>query len=104
MKVLCMCAGAVSRSVGLAYLLKVRGHDALAISFEYNSSETVHMLCKWADRIITVMPVYEKYIPAAYRKKLTIYNIGYDRWAHPMHPDLVSTLEKMIDADPLWEK
>jgi hypothetical protein len=99
-----MCAGAVSRSVALAYLLKYHhGHDALAISYEKNSPATIAMLCEWADRVITVMPKYAEHIPMAYKHKLTIYNVGLDRWVHPMHPELHALLEPMIKADPLWQ-
>ena len=47
MKVFCLCAGGVSRSVGLAFVLKYHyGHDAIAGSYEKNSPETIDMLCQ----------------------------------------------------------
>ena len=103
MKVFCLCAGGVSRSVGLAFVLKYHyGHDAIAGSYEKNSPETIDMLCQWADRVITVMPSYVKYIPEGYHYKTTVYNLGLDRWLNALHPDMHQKLKVMIAADPLW--
>ena len=100
MKVLCMCAGAVSRSVGLAYLLKYRyGHDALAVSHEKNTVETIDMLSNWADRIIVVQPHYAKHIPEKYHSKLGVYDVGLDRWVNALHPELHQVLETYIAKD-----
>ena len=104
MKVLCLCAGGVSRSVGLAYLLKYYyGHDALACSYEHNSPETIDMLCNWADRVLTVMPDYVQYIPEKYHVKTTVYNLGLDRWLNALHPGMHEKLIPMIEADPKWK-
>lgn len=81
MKVLCMCQGGNSRSVGMAYLLKYFFNlDALSCSWEKNSQETINMLCKWADKIIVMEEKFKIYIPIGFKYKVLICDVGEDIW------------------------
>jgi predicted protein tyrosine phosphatase len=80
-RILCVCRGGNVRSVHLAYLLKYRyGFDALAAGHEGNTKATLALLCKWADMIIIVQPYMQKEIQKQFHKKLSLYDIGEDRW------------------------
>ena len=99
MRVLTMCQGGNSRSVGCGYLLKYKYNmDAIACSWEKNTADTIKMLCEWADAIITMEASFYSYIPEEYRKKLFIVDVGPDRWANSLHPDLIATIEKILDT------
>ena len=95
-KVLCVCRGGNSRSVGLAYTLKYCfGHDALACGVEGNDSETVEMLCNWAEYIICMRPEFKEKIPSKFWHKTEVLDVGYDRYFNP-HPDLIEQCSKFI--------
>lgn len=93
MKVLCMCQGGNSRSVGCAFLLKYTyGIDALSCSWEKNSAETLDMLFGWADHIIVMEEHFQKYIPRDFKDKLIIVDVGPDIWCNGLHPGLLTIL------------
>lgn len=95
-KVLCVCSGGNSRSVGLAFLLKYSyGHDALACGVEGNDSETVEMLCEWAEYIICMFPEAKKKINSKFHQKVAICDVGYDRYFNPS-PDLIEQCNNFV--------
>jgi predicted protein tyrosine phosphatase len=105
MKVLTVCHGGNVRSVALAYVLKNRvDADALACGWAVNSAQTIAMLCEWADRIIVVQEHYREKIPMKYRDKLAVYDVGRDRWLNSLDPQLRSMFQRMVTADPFWDK
>ena len=96
-KVLTMCQGGNSRSVGCAYLLKYEyGFDALACGWEKNSSETITMLCKWADWIMVMEPQFKDYVPVQYHGKIAVVDVGPDRWFNSLHPELLDLCNKLL--------
>lgn len=106
-----MCQGGQVRSVGLKYRLTYHhGHEVLACGWESNSTETIEMLCKWADVIIIMQPQFEKYIPISHHtndkgeRKLFCYDVGEDRFGSAFHSDLQNILETMIQKHKLFLK
>ena len=73
----------------MAYVLKHLGHDALAVSHKWNSPETIQMLCKWADKIIPMTTDFREYVPEDFRSKILDADVGIDKWANPLHPELM---------------
>ena len=63
MRFLCVCALGNSRSVACAYLLKLAGHEALAVGAEATSPETLAYLAAWADKIIVIDRRFRDRIP-----------------------------------------
>lgn len=95
-KILCVCKGGVVRSTMVAYILKFKYHvDAVAIGIEHNSPATVAMLCEWADQILVVDEWLRAHIRLDYHGKLTVLNVGPDRWGVP-HPELKALCKKLL--------
>lgn len=109
MKMLTMCQGGNSRSVGCGYLLKYRyGIDTIACGWEKNSPETIKMLCEWANHIIVMEEAFKQYVPEKFHAKLSVMDVGPDKWCNSLHPDLLETLEPMLKQwlcpEPVEEK
>lgn len=97
MKILAVCVNGNVRSVTLARLLKRRGHDALACGVDRNSTETISMLCVWADKIFVTDWELRKDIPLNLRYKIDGgVDVGQDVWGRAMHPELVKIMEEKI--------
>lgn len=98
-----MCQGGNSRSVALGYVLKYElGIDALACSWEKNTPETRDMLCRWADRIIVMQSMFVDKVPLEFYEKVTVYDVGEDRWFNSLHPELLGICQGMVHVDPYW--
>lgn len=109
MKILTVCHAGAVRSVAMAYVLKHYGHDALAISAQWNSESTIEMLCNWADRILVMDTEYLKFVPFKFHNKTTDVKIGKDFWINSMHKDLLETCQKLVfklglENDGKWRK
>lgn len=103
LKLLCMCQGGNSRSVGCAFVLKYKyGHDALACGWERNDPETLAMLFAWADRIFVMQPHFAEHVPAKFRSKVTVYDVGPDIWCNGLHPELQGSCDLLIQNDGGW--
>ena len=97
-RVLCVCKGGNVRSVHLAFLLKYRyGCDALAAGHEGNTPATLRYLCEWADAIVIVQPHMQREIPKRFHGKLSLYDIGEDRWLS-LNVELLDLFDGMIKA------
>lgn len=94
LKVLTVCAGAVCRSVAMALFLKGEGHDAVALSADWNSRETFELLSTWAYVIVLMEPQYLSMIPVEFHSKVKVCDVGPDVWRNPMNEEL---LEKCYD-------
>jgi hypothetical protein len=98
MKILCICEAGAARSVAMAFSLKYNWrHDALAASAAKNSPATMRMLCKWAEKIILMVPQFADVIPKVYRSKVTVVDIGPDIWGRPLCADLQSIVSGHAD-------
>ncbi len=96
-KILCVCRGGVSRSNGMASLLKYgAGHDAIAAGFEGNEPETLDMLFQWAEIIIVMREWFKTKIPDRYHNKVRIIDVGEDVYFAP-NKDLYNKCADWLD-------
>ena len=103
MKVLTVCHGGNVRSVALAYVLtKMVDADAIACGWSTNTPQTIAMLCDWADRIIVVQEHYREKIPKKYRDKVSVYDVGRDRWLNSLDPQLRGIFQRKVREDSTW--
>jgi len=103
MKILCLCEGGNVRSVACSYLLKyMHGQDALAASIAKNSAATLIMLCEWADKIIVMERMMKVMIIGRFQEKVSVYDVGPDRWGNAFHPQLIEQIEMLIQQDTTW--
>lgn len=78
MKILCVCSQGNKRSVYTRYILN-HSHDVLALGVDVNTSETVTLLCEWAEIILIAEPFMRKKLPVKYHKKIdSKFTIGPD--------------------------
>lgn len=89
MNILVVCAGAVCRSVAMALVLKQDGHDAIAISADWNYPDTFDMMSQWADRIVLMEPKFKGHIHSLYHDKIRVCDVGPDIWLNPLKDDLL---------------
>lgn len=83
-KILCVCWGGCSRSVGLSNTLKYgHGHDTLAVGIEGNSPETLKMLCQWAEVIVVMSAHMIDDIPKEFESKVRLCEVGKDVYFNP---------------------
>lgn len=103
-KVLCVCRGGNSRSVGMAYTLKYCwGHDAIAVGVEGNEPDTLAMLCDWAEHIICMRPEFKEKIPFKHWHKTEVCDVGFDRYFQP-HPDLIEQCSRYVGSHRVLDK
>lgn len=99
-RVLCICEGGNVRSVGLAFRLKqCHGLDAIAASWRFNSPETLKLLYGWADRIVVMQPEMWEHVPAEFRSKAAICDVGPDNYGTAFHPVLQDRLERLLKGE-----
>lgn len=100
---LCVCRAGSVRSVCLASLLKQGSQDAVAVGWETNSPELLHLLAQWADYILLARPEFLEKCPESFRttlnSKVRLLDIGKDVWHDPNHPDLI---RKLIPVVTRW--
>jgi predicted protein tyrosine phosphatase len=95
MKFLCVCQGGRVRSGAMAWALKDVGQDSLAAGWEATSSETLKMLCEWADGIVLMQEEFIAKLEAKIGKgcfdprKLLIVDVGPDVFGTPTHDALL---------------
>ena len=87
-----MCEGGTNRSVGLARVLKERGHDAISVSWRWNSLDTIKLLCGWVDYVVVMEAYMKEKVPFA--KQLLVCEVGPDRYNNPMHSELLEQCTK----------
>ncbi|MBI2109785.1 hypothetical protein HYT58_01275 [Candidatus Woesearchaeota archaeon] len=97
MRILCVCRAGVVRSVALAKILKeLFNQDALSVSWQYNSKETLDILYNWADKIVVVVKDYKVKIPSKYWSKLSVTDIGEDNWHDATNPELIDKIYAVL--------
>jgi hypothetical protein len=105
MRVLCVCEGGNVRSVASAFILKtLHGVDALAVSWKYNGPQTLAYLSRfWAERILCLDMTAASHILPDYRPKITLLDVGPDRWGNPfdqrLQTILAQPLIRWVEAD-----
>jgi predicted protein tyrosine phosphatase len=102
MKVLCICQAGSCRSVALArYLKEWCKTDALVVSWEWNSQETIGMLCTWADRVVVMENAFQRHVPAGFREKTRTCEVGPDRFGSPFNKELWDLCKAFVDRGGL---
>jgi predicted protein tyrosine phosphatase len=95
MKYLCVCEGGRVRSGAMAWALKDVGQDSLAVGWLATSAETLELLCKWADAIVVMQPVFIDKLQAKMApgtldlRKILIVDVGLDVYGTPTHDALL---------------
>lgn len=96
-KSLCICQGGRVRSVALRFVLTdEHQHDALACGLEKQEPETMEMLYSWADRVWLLDARFVSCIPDRWKHKLTVLDVGPDRWGHENNGGLRDIVRKKI--------
>lgn len=116
MKILCVCNHGNVRSAGLARAIKdLNGacksteldylhnefiqHEAIAIGAHCSRIETISHLSEWADLVIDLSDNDEKVqlrLQEIAGKKYRRFDIGYDIWGNPFHPNLREIAQKIV--------
>jgi len=91
MKILVVCDEGNNRSVMVAHQIKYWGHDVIAAGVKRNSAETIEMLSKWADRIITTEAGQLE------GPKVQLWDIGPDEYPRPFNKELLSIVRGMME-------
>ena len=94
--------GGVNRSAALVYLLRHPpngGHDAVAIGYTNVGTELRDFLFRWADRIVVMEQYMCAFVPAEWRYKSMICEVGPDRFGNPRHAELLALCQKFIDEN-----
>lgn len=96
-KILTICEWGNSRSVGLAFMLKQKNYDALAVGICAAAPETFDMLCNWADNIIVTFAPITPFIPEKYKDKVLTWDVGFDRYFIPPVNELITQYDKYFN-------
>ena len=100
MKILCLGRHGNNRASTLAWLLKTKKHDAIAVGMRCMGRDTRKMMLDWADLIILLHEKCGAGVSKEYWKKLKIwlvditYSMKYDI-------DLTELFESYIERDNL---
>jgi predicted protein tyrosine phosphatase len=98
MKFLCVCAGGNVRSQALAYILHdLKSHEAIPVGHLRVSSETMKMMCEWADYIVIMQAYMLDHIDQAYHQKVKCIDVGEDRFGIYIHPELLEMVKQGAD-------
>lgn len=101
MKVLCLGRHGNSRSVALAYLLKRKGHDAIAVGMRCMRRDTRKMLLDWANLIVLLHEKCQEGVPDEYWSKLKIWEVGKDTYFKEFDEHLIELLNGYIESEKL---
>lgn len=101
MKILCIGRKGDNRSVALAWLLKQKGHDAIAVGMRRMGRDTRKMMLNWADLIIVIHAKCCEGVPKEYRHKMKKWTIPYSEAYPATNKDMLELLEALIKRDKL---
>lgn len=101
MKILCVGRKGNSRSVVLAYLLKLKGHDAIAVGMRCMGRDTRKMMLDWADLIVVLHEKCQEGIPEEYWGKTRIWEVGPDIYLKGFDENLTYMLETNMKRESL---
>uniref|UniRef100_A0A6H1ZT93 Uncharacterized protein n=1 Tax=viral metagenome TaxID=1070528 RepID=A0A6H1ZT93_9ZZZZ len=89
------------RSAALAYLLKLKGHDAIAVGMRCMGRDTRKMMLDWAEKIIVLHEKCQEGVAQEYWDKLNIWEVGPDVYRKKYHANLIFMLEANIKREGL---
>ena len=97
-KILCICAGGASRSVGIRNTLAwAHGHDAINLGFQGNSPETLKMLSDWAEVIVLAREKFRSVIDSDNQSKVRVCELGRDSYFTP-HKELYDKCAEWVNS------
>ena len=102
MKILCLGRKGNSRSAALAWLLKQRGHDAIAVGMRCMGRDTREMMLDWAEVVILLHEKCQEGVPREYWHKLKVWPIGRDVYFQGFNNVLLELLEIHLKREGLW--
>ena len=95
-KILCVCKGGIVRSPAMATVLKLKySADVLTASLDFNSGETLIMLCDWAD-LILVPEDWMKERLLAHIYKVMVLPVGPDVWGNTHDSGLLDLVNALL--------
>jgi hypothetical protein len=97
MKIVCICAGGACRSVHMAWSLKQLGHAAFPIGLDHSGEGLLEMACEWADKIVVMQPYMKSMIPFDARSKVSICDVGPDRYFPGWSSDLLEQTDAFAE-------
>lgn len=100
MKILVLCDQGNNRSVTIAGHLKYWGHDVIPAGIKTNAPETLHMLARWADRIILTEAVQAAELGPfldGYIHKTQTWDVGPDTYPRPFNKDLLGKVRALME-------
>jgi len=62
------------------------------------------MLYEWADRIILTTKEFVDRIPDEYKKKLSVWDVGGDRFFRGFEPELLDMYKTYMQVDESWKR
>lgn len=93
-KYLCICAGGNNRSAALAYILKSKRQDAVAVGTDHVTAETLIYFAVWADFIVPVTGeqrrIIEKILPIELLYKIVPFEFGPDMHGPALNQDFLT--------------
>lgn len=101
MKILCICRKGDSRSTALAWLLKRKGHDAIAVGMRCMGRDTRKMMLDWAELILLLHEKCGEGIAQEYWHKTKVWPIGKDDSFSKFNESLLEQLNIHIKREKL---
>jgi len=101
MKILCIGRKGDSRSVALAWLLKQKGHDAIAVGMRCMYRDTRKIMLDWAELIVVLHEKCQEGVPQEYWNKLKIWEVGKDTYFRGFDEILIQMLVAQIEKENL---
>ena len=101
MKILALGRKGNNRSVALAYLLKLKGHDAIAVGMRCMSRDTRKMMLDWADKIILLHNKCIEGVPRDYYNKLIKFHVNCVEEFPTFREGIIDSLKKFIEREKL---
>lgn len=100
-KILCIGRKGNNRSVALAYLLKLRGHDAIAVGMRCMRRDTRKMMLDWAEKIILLHNKCIEGVPEEYHNKLITYHVGCVEKVPEFDKEMMRWMEAFVEKENL---
>lgn len=97
-KFLTVCAGGTVRSNAMAHVLKYEfAQEAVSVSFDKLSQESLGFFAPWADYIVVMQPRFASKFEK-WHDKVRVLDVGEDRWMNPLNPELVEIVSEIAQS------
>lgn len=98
-KILCVCNKGNVRSVATKYCLNLRGYNnVIAVGCTLVSTDTMKLLCDWADIILLAKYKHILLVPVKERRKVNKnFKIGEDTYGTPLDYALFEVINHQLE-------